>query len=84
MLQNRPWKNFNVKKDNLIFWKKADVVYDLYTNKKYPDKQMHSYIREKIGLPASKLKVLRNMIRLIDSGWIPGQDEEWLQLMQSS
>lgn len=84
LLQNRPWKNFNVKKNNLIFWKKADVVYDLYINKKYPDKQMHSYICGKIGLPMSKLKILRNMIRLIDSGWIPSQDKEWLQLTQSS
>jgi len=84
LLQNRPWKNFNVKKDNLIFWKKADVVYDLYINKKYPDKQMHSYICGKIDLPVSKLKILRNMIRLIDSGWVPSQDEEWLQLTQSS
>lgn len=84
VLQNRPWKNFNSKQENLGFWKKADVVYDLYTQRRYPDKKMHSHLCAQIGLPIRKLKVLRNMLKLISSGWNPRQDEEWLLLLQQT
>jgi hypothetical protein len=83
ILQNRPWKNFNVKQENLYFWKKADIVWDMYVNKKYPHKKMHSYICNQIGLPTQKLKILRNIIKLIDSGWNPQKDDEWLLFCQN-
>lgn len=81
VLQNRPWKNFNVKPENLVFWKKADIIYDLYTNRKYPDGQMHLYLGNQIGLPQKKLKVLRNIIKYVKAGWNPTQDEEWLKFV---
>lgn len=82
-LQNRPWKNFNAKQENIYFWKKADTIYRLYVQKKYPKGGMHSYLCDSIGLPIQKLKILRNMLKLINSGWVPNQDEEWLQFAQN-
>lgn len=82
-LQNRPWKNFNTKKENLIFWKKADIVHDAYISKEYPNKKLYSYLSDKIGLPPQKIKILRNMLKLIDSGWNPIKDTEWLQLVNA-
>lgn len=78
-LQNRPWKNFNAKQENLEFWKKAHIVYDLYTQNLFPKGQMYSYLCNSIDLPIRKVKILRNMLKLIDSGWSPRLDEEWLQ-----
>ena len=80
VLQNRPWKNFNAREDNLVFWRRADIVYDSYVSKEYPEGGMHSYLSKKIDLPRSKLKILRNILKMIDKGWIPAQDEEWLRL----
>ena len=80
-LQNRPWKNFNSKKENLRFWKKADIVYIAYISKEYPSKKLYSYLSNKIGLPSRKIKILRNMLKLIDSGWNPTEDKEWLQFV---
>ena len=79
--QDRPWLNFNAKVENVVFWKQADVVYDLYINKKYPEKQMYSYISKAINLPDSKLKVLRNIIKKIKEGWVPTRDKKWLHLV---
>lgn len=80
--QNRPWLNYNAKLENRVFWKQADIVYDLYINKKYPKKQMYSYIGEVIGLPKTKLKVLRNIVKKIREGWVPTQDKKWLELVE--